>query len=83
MRDIWEIESRGPGVGFGVNHEEEGIKVLVFRLRKMDGCVLPGKECALGHKFLFMQNLTEISEMLDIKLGMSLGAQKQVLEWIY
>lgn len=51
----------------------------------MDGCVLPGKECALGHKYwvLFMQNLTEISEMLDIKLGMSLGAQKQVLEWIY
>ena len=66
-------------------HEEEGIKVLVFQLKKMDGCVFPGKECALGHKYwvLFMQNLTEISEILDIKLDMSLGAQKQVLEWIY
>ena len=53
LRDIWEIESRGPGVGFGVNHEEEGIKVLVFQLKKMDGRVLPGKECALGHKSVY------------------------------
>ena len=51
----------------------------------MDGCVFPGRECALGHKYwvLLMQNLTEISEILDIKLDMSLGAQRQVLEWIY
>ena len=51
----------------------------------MDGCVFPGRECALGHKYwvLLMQNLTEISEILDIKLDMSLGAQRQVLEWKY
>ena len=30
-----------------------------------------------------MQNLTEVSEILDIKLDMSLGAQRQVLGWIY
>ena len=29
LKDIWEIKSRELGVGFGVNHEEEGIKVTL------------------------------------------------------